>query len=59
MTLRIKKFSIGASINAYLNLVKASLTLKIRNDLDWMPKFLALKISAFLTRIYFLDLTIF
>ncbi len=58
MTLRIKRFSIGALTNACLNLVKAFLALKVRNDPDW-PRFLALETSAFLTQIHILDLAVF
>ncbi len=46
-------------MNAYLNLVKLFLVPEIKNDLDWLTRFLALKASAFLARIYFLDLAVF
>ncbi len=42
-------------MNACLNLVKAFLAPKVRNNPDWMPRFLVLKASTFSARIYFLD----
>lgn len=51
----MKWFSIGALINVYLKLVKASLALEVKNILDWLI-FLALKTLAFLVYIHFLIL---
>ncbi len=56
---RSKWFSIGASTNACLNLIKAFLAPEVRNDPDWLLKFLALEASDFFVWIHFLDLAIF
>ncbi len=54
-----KWFSIGVSIIACLNLVKAFLALGVKNNTDWLLTFLALEVSDFSARIYFLDLAVF
>ncbi len=46
-------------MNACLNLVKAFLAPAVKNNPDWLPRFLALEASIFLVRIHFLDLAIF
>ena len=48
----------GALTNACLNLVKAFLASGVRNDADWLLRFLALAASDFSARIYFLDFAI-
>ena len=58
--LKSKYLCIGALTNAYFSLIKAFLTSKISYNCDLLrPRFLALKIFAFLTLIWFLDLAIF
>ncbi len=46
-------------MNVCLNLVKAFLVLGIRNDLDWLLRFLALEVFDFFAWINFLDLVVF
>ncbi len=46
-------------MNACLNLIKVFLALGVRNNLNWLLRFLALETSDFSTRIHFLNLAIF
>ncbi len=46
-------------MNACLNLIKAFLALELKNDPNWLLRFLALQASAFLAQIYFFDLAVF
>ncbi len=46
-------------MNACFNSVKAFLALEVKNDPDWLLRFLALKVFTFLARIHFFDLAVF
>ena len=45
-------------MNACLNLVKVCLALEVKNNPDWLLRFLALEASNFVPQIHFLDFAI-
>ncbi len=46
-------------MNAGLNLVNAFQASEVRNNLDWLLRFLAREVSDFFAQIHFLDLVVF
>ena len=45
-------------MNAFLNSVKVLLAAEVKNNPDWLLKFLALEASDFFAQIHFLDFTV-